>query len=159
MLREGSEFPSELTGIFVSAENKSGKKVKLGELAKGKILILYFYPKDNTPGCTTEAINFRDHLVEFEKRNAKVVGVSRDSVDSHCKFIEKHSLNFPLLVDDSGKITETFGVWVEKSMYGKKYMGVARSTFVIKDSKILKVYDKVHVKKHAEELLSFLDQK
>ncbi len=159
MLSENEKVPAGLKGILVTpgdVATNSGKPVTLASLSKDKILILYFYPKDNTPGCTTEAIAFRDHLKEFEKLNALVVGVSRDPVKSHCSFIKKQQLNFALLSDESGEICEAFGVWVEKSMYGKKYMGVARSTFIIKKNKIIKVYDKVDVKTHAAEILDFL---
>src|SRR5499427_4425171 len=108
----------------------SGKKVKLSDF-KGKKVVLYFYPKDDTPGCTTEACNFRDGLDEIKERGAVVLGVSADSVDSHKKFKKKFELNFPLLSDPEKKMIESYGVWKEKSMYGKKYMGIERTTFVI----------------------------
>lgn len=155
-------MPTKLKGILVTPEDvsaKHGKKVSLGELAQKNTLVLYFYPKDDTPGCTTEALGFRDKYSEFEKRGVKIIGVSRDGVESHCKFMSKHSLNFPLLVDESGEICEAFGVWVEKKMYGKTYMGIERTTFIVDGGKIVKVFPKVKVKNHAEEILEYLDSR
>src|SRR5688572_25664153 len=111
-----------------SALDDSGKKVKLSDL-KGKKVVLYFYPKDDTPGCTKEACNFRDGIDAIKKQGAVVFGVSADSVDSHKKFKNKFDLNFQLLADTDKKIVEDYGVWKEKSMYGKKYMGIERTTF------------------------------
>jgi peroxiredoxin Q/BCP len=107
-----------------------GGKVSLKAL-RGKPVVLYFYPKDNTSGCTAEACAFRDALPDFSKLKATVIGVSRDPVKSHEKFKEKYNLSFPLASDEDGKVTEAYGVWVEKSMYGRKYMGIERSTFLI----------------------------
>jgi thioredoxin-dependent peroxiredoxin len=126
---------------------------------RGRWVVLYFYPKDLTPGCTTEAINFSDSLDHFEKRNALVLGVSKDSVASHDKFISKHDLRFPLLSDANGELCEAFGCWVEKSMYGKTYMGIDRSTFLISpDGKIVEIWRKVKVKGHVESVLDALEK-
>ena len=152
MLETGKKVPAALTGILVGAGEPH--KIKLSELYKEKPLILYFYPKDNTPGCTTEAQCFRDNSAALKKAGYTVVGCSRDNEKAHLKFIESQKLNFPLLYDDTGKITEAFGVWAEKSMYGRKYMGILRSTFVIeKTGKISHAFDKVPVKTHALDIL------
>jgi len=152
MLTVGKKAPAALTGILVGAGEPH--KVKLSELYKDKPLILYFYPKDNTPGCTTEAQCFRDNSAALKKAGFTVIGCSRDNEKAHKKFIADHDLNFPLLFDDTGKITEAFGVWAEKSMYGRKYMGILRSTFVIdKSGKISHVFEKVSVKTHALDIL------
>lgn len=152
MLEAGKKIPAALTGVLVGAGEPH--KIKLSELYKEKPLILYFYPKDNTPGCTTEAQCFRDNSAALKKAGYQVVGCSRDNEKAHRKFIDAHDLNFPLLYDDTGKITEAFGVWAEKSMYGRKYMGILRSTFVIeKTGKISHVFDKVSVKTHALDIL------
>ncbi|HMV34348.1 MAG TPA: peroxiredoxin [Turneriella sp.] len=152
MLETGKKIPASLTGILVG--DGEPKKTKLSELYKDKTLVLYFYPKDNTPGCTTEAVCFRDNSAALKKAGLLVVGCSRDNEKAHKKFIADHDLNFPLLYDDTGKITEAFGVWAEKSMYGKKYMGILRSTFVIeKSGKIAHVFEKVSVKTHALDIL------
>jgi peroxiredoxin Q/BCP len=113
-----------------SAKNQNGETVHLSDF-KGKKVILYFYPKDNTPGCTTEACNFRDNYQSLKKDGFEIIGVSVDSEASHQKFISKHELPFQLLVDEDKSLVEAYGVWVEKNMYGKKYMGTARTTFVI----------------------------
>ncbi len=124
---------------------------------KGKTVILYFYPKDDTPGCTTEACSFRDEHAAFKKKGAVVIGVSPDSPKKHVKFIEKFSLPFTLLADEDHKVAEAYGVWVEKSMYGKTYMGVERSTFVIgPDGKLKAVYRKVKPAEHTAEVLAAL---
>jgi peroxiredoxin Q/BCP len=130
-----------------------GGKVSLKEL-RGKTVVLYFYPRDDTPGCTAEACAFRDSLPDFSKVKAQVVGISRDSVASHDKFKRKFKLSFPLVSDEDGKVTEAYGVWVEKSMYGKKYMGIERATFLI-DAKgmIRNIWRKVKVPGHAEQVL------
>ena len=124
---------------------------------KGKHVVLYFYPKDDTPGCTVEACAFRDNVKKIEKLNAVVLGVSPDDVKSHDKFIQKFKLPFSLVPDTDHKISEAYGVWGEKSFMGRKYMGVSRSTFLIApDGKIEKVYEKVKPEGHAEEVLGFL---
>ena len=123
---------------------------------KGKDIILYFYPKDNTSGCTQEACDFRDNMNRLTSK-AVVVGVSPDSIESHKKFREKQSLNFPLLSDSEHKIAEYFGAWGEKSMYGKKYFGIIRSTFLIdKDMKVKELWRKVKVRGHVDEVLKVL---
>lgn len=132
-----------------------GRKVSLKDL-KGKNVVLYFYPKDDTPGCTTQACGLRDAWAEVSAK-AEVFGVSIDSAASHAKFIKKHSLPFPLLVDEDHALVEAYGVWVEKSMYGKTYMGTERSTFVIgPDGKLKGVFRKVKPADHVEVLLGVL---
>ena len=122
---------------------------------KGKATILYFYPKDATPGCTTEACDFRDALPRLTRAGAQVFGVSRDSLASHEKFSRKHELPFPLISDEDGSICAAFDTWVEKSMYGKKYMGVERATFLIDAEGIVRqIWRQVKVKGHVEEVLS-----
>lgn len=124
---------------------------------KGKKIILYFYPKDNTSGCTEEACNFRDKYDEIEKLNAVVIGVSKDSISSHKKFKSKYNLPFILLSDENNEILEKFGVWKEKSMYGKKYMGIERTTFIIDENgKLIEKFEKVKVKGHIDEVLKSL---
>jgi peroxiredoxin Q/BCP len=122
---------------------------------KGKKLVLYFYPKDDTSGCTAEAIDFNRLSGEFAKAGATVVGASPDPVKKHDKFRQKYELGFPLLADESKQTLESYGVWVEKSMYGRKYMGVERSTFLVgPDGKIARIWRKVKVPGHAEEVLA-----
>ena len=117
--------------------------------------IIYFYPKDDTPGCTKEAIEFSDNSDFFSKNNITIIGISKDTVDKHDKFILKHNLKVILGSDITGEICEKFGVWVEKSMYGKKYMGIERSTFLIsKNNSISKIWRKVKVKGHVDEVIS-----
>ena len=133
-----------------------GTTVKLSEL-KGKPVVLYFYPKDDTPGCTKEACAFRDRLAEIQKLGAAVLGVSADDVASHKKFSEKFSLNFPLLADTDHKLAEQYGAWREKNMYGKVSMGIQRSTFLI-DAKgaVAKVWKKVSVDGHDQQVIDAL---
>ena len=131
-----------------------GGEVSLKSL-KGKNVVLYFYPKDDTPGCTTEACAFRDSLPDFSKVKAAIVGVSRDDVMSHEKFKKKFKLPFPLASDEDGKVCAAYGVWVEKSMYGRKYMGIERSTFLIDGKGIVRaIWRKVKVNGHAGEVLA-----
>jgi len=163
MLKEGDKIKASLKGNLVVAKElpsdpkeASFKSTSVASLSKDKTLVLYFYPKDSTPGCTIEAQNFRDDIKEFAKLNAIVIGVSKDKQSSHCKFMQKQEINFDLLSDESGDICEAFGVWQEKKLYGKTFMGIVRSTFVIENSKIVKVYPKVKVKDHAKELLDYL---
>lgn len=131
----------------------SGKEVALTDY-KGKKIILYFYPKDDTPGCTAEACAFRDNLKNYEDVNAVIIGVSKDPLKSHDKFIEKYSLPFELISDEEGKLLDAFGVWKERSMYGRTFMGVERSTFLIdEEGKIAKVWRKVSVPNHVDEVL------
>ena len=122
----------------------------------GKFLVIYFYPKDDTPGCTVEAIDFSRLKDKFLKHHTKVFGVSKDTIEKHKKFINKHNLTIDLISDD-GSICEKFGVWIEKSMYGKKYMGIERATFLFdEDLTLIKIWRNVKVKGHVEEVLSFI---
>jgi peroxiredoxin Q/BCP len=149
----GTKAPA-FTALAVGGKY-DGKTVKLGDL-KGHAVVLYFYPKDDTPGCTTQACGLRDAWRQLAKK-AEIFGVSIDSAKSHRKFIDKFALPFPLLVDEEKKIVEAYGVWVEKSMYGKKYMGTERSTFVIgADGKLKAVLRKVKPAEHVEQLLAAL---
>ena len=139
--------------------DKDGNPVRLSDFA-GKKVILYFYPKDNTPGCTKEACSIRDNMPDFSRLNVKIFGVSRDSGESHRKFIEKQNLNFTLLSDPEHKVMEEYGAWGEKTLYGKKSMGVIRSTFVInEDGVIEKVYKKVNTATHGEDLKKYFEGK
>lgn len=136
-----------------SMPTNEGNTVSLADYA-GRKLVLYFYPKDDTPGCTTEACNFRDNLPKFEKINAAILGVSKDSVAKHEKFVGKFSLTFPLAADEDGSVCEAYGTWGEKSMYGKKYMGIDRATFLIDENgTILNVWRKVKVPGHVDEVM------
>ncbi|MDQ1148749.1 MULTISPECIES: thioredoxin-dependent thiol peroxidase [Sphingobacterium] len=135
-----------------SAKNQHGETVHLSDF-KGQKVILYFYPKDNTPGCTTEACNFRDNYQSLKKDGFEIIGVSVDNEASHQKFISKHELPFQLLVDEDMKLVEAYGVWVEKNMYGKKYMGTARTTFVIDaDGIIQHIIKKVDNKNASQQI-------
>ena len=135
----------------------NGKVISLKDFKGKKSIILYFYPKDDTPGCTVEACGFRDKIEPIESEDAVVLGVSPDDVDSHNKFIEKFKLPFLLLSDEDKKTCKAYDVWVKKNMYGREYMGVARATFVIgKDGKIEKIYEKVKPEGHNDEVLEFL---
>ena len=136
--------------------SSSGKDLALTDF-KGKKLVLYFYPKDDTPGCTTEACDFRDNLKNYENANTVIVGISKDPLKSHDKFIEKYGLPFELLADEKGELLDAFGVWKPKSMYGKTFMGVERSTFLIDETgKIVKSWRKVSVPGHVAEVLDAL---
>lgn len=136
------------------APNQDGESIKLSDY-RGKKVVLYFYPKDNTPGCTTQACNLRDNYAKLQEAGYEVVGVSKDSVRTHKNFIDKQSLPFTLIADQDTKINQAYGVWKEKSMYGKKYMGTARTTFVIdEEGKIEEVIDKVKTKDHTAQVLS-----
>ncbi len=149
-LKIGSRAPA------FSLPNEKGQVVKLSEL-KGKKVVLFFYPKDDTSGCTKEACSFRDGLQAIRKKGAVVLGVSGDSVASHQKFSNKYDFNFPLLSDESKAMIQTYGVWKEKSMYGRKYMGIERTTVLIaKDGTISHVFPKVKVDGHYEEVLKAL---
>ena len=135
----------------------SGKQVALKDFKGKNRVVLYFYPKDDTPGCTVEACSFRDGIKKIESQGTVVLGISPDAVESHNKFIDKFKLPFILLSDEGKKVSTAYGVWVKKSMYGKEYMGVARTTFIIgKDGTIEKIYEKVKPEGHAEEVLDFL---
>jgi peroxiredoxin Q/BCP len=151
-LGEGSKAPS----FTLAADD--GSKVKMSSL-KGTPVVLYFYPKNDTPGCTREACAFRDRKSELEKLGAKVYGISPDTVASHVKFRDKYSLNFPLLADPDHAVAEQFGAWREKNMYGKKSMGIARSTFLI-DAKgvVRKVWRAVKVDGHDAKVIEALQE-
>lgn len=152
MLQEGKKAPA------FSLPNQLGKKVALKDFA-GKKLVLYFYPRDSTPGCTTEAQGFRDAKKQLDGLNAVVVGVSKDSAASHCKFIEKQSLNFDLLTDAEGAVLEKYGAWGEKVLYGKKSEGILRTTVVIDEAGVVrKVFPKVRVNGHVEAVLAALGE-
>ncbi|MGA2702016.1 MAG: thioredoxin-dependent thiol peroxidase [Isosphaeraceae bacterium] len=136
--------------------DQQGKKVTLSKL-KGSPVVLYFYPKDDTSGCTKQACAFRDAFADYEKAGARVIGVSPDGVESHGKFIKKHGLPFTLLADTEKKVCAAFGVWKEKSMYGKKYMGVERTTFVIDARGVVRqIFPKVKVEGHSGAVLEAL---
>ncbi len=150
LLKAGQKAPA-----FKSVD-ESGEVVSLKDFL-GKKVVLYFYPKDDTPGCTAEACAFRDGFKEIAKKGAVILGVSPDSAKSHLKFKEKFNLNFPLVSDESKAICEAYGVWKEKSMYGRKYMGVERTTFVIDEQgKITRIFPKVSVSVHYDEVLAAL---
>ncbi|MGA2598264.1 MAG: thioredoxin-dependent thiol peroxidase [Bryobacteraceae bacterium] len=141
----------------IRLQDDAGKPFELSKL-KGKNVVLYFYPKADTSGCTLESKEFSESAAQFAKRNAVIVGVSPDKVDAQCKFKTKYSFPFALLADIEHKTAEAYGVWKEKSMYGRKYMGIERSTFLIgKDGKIRKVFSKVKPAGHAAEVLAELD--
>ncbi len=149
--KEGSKAPD------FKVKDNSGKEVSLKDYAGKNRVILYFYPKDDTPGCTVEACGFRDEYAVFKKKGAVVIGVSPDDGKSHAKFADKFKLPFILLADTEKELCKKYGVWVKKSMYGREYMGVARTTFLIgKDGKIEKVYEKVKPAEHTAEILEFL---
>ena len=134
-------------------------EVKLASLSGKKGMVLYFYPKDNTPGCTTETCEFNDDLKKITQKGFSIVGVSPDSPASHKKFTEKFGLKFPLISDTEKKLCSDAGVWAEKSMYGRKYMGVLRTTFALDpDLKILRVYEKVKPKGHSAEVLKDIEE-
>jgi len=150
MLKEGSKAPS------FELMSDEGKKVSLKDFA-GKKVVLYFYPKDDTPGCTKEACSFSENDKRLQKAGAIVIGISADSVASHQKFKGKYKLGFPLLSDPDKEVIQKYGVWKEKSMYGKKYMGIERTTFIIDEQgKIAHIFPKVKVEGHTEEVLKNL---
>ncbi len=151
MLKEGDKAP----GFSVTS---TGGDLALSDF-KGKIVVLYFYPKDMTSGCTAEACDFRDNLSLLKKKKAVVLGVSKDSVERHRAFQKKEGFDFPLLADTDGELCEAYGVWKEKSLYGRKYMGIERTTFVIDArGRIAKIFPKVKVKGHVEEVLKALTE-
>lgn len=146
MLEVGDKAPA----FSVLADN--GEKVSLKDF-KGQPVVLYFYPKDDTPGCTQEGCDLRDAFPRFKKAKAVILGVSKDTVEKHKKFKAKYGFPFLLLSDDEGKMCEAYGVWKEKSLYGRKYMGIERTTFVIDEAgKIAKIFPKVKVTGHAAEV-------
>ncbi len=146
-LQEGDKAPD------FSGKIQTGESVSLSDY-KGKKLILFFYPKDNTPGCTAEACNLRDHFTELKEQGFELLGVSPDSERKHQNFINKYELPFPLLADTEQEVLNAYGVWGEKSMYGRTYEGVFRTTFIIdEEGKVEKVFKKVKTKTHAEQIL------
>lgn len=148
---EGLEAPD------FSMKNEAGEMVSLKDFAGKKYVVLYFYPKDMTPGCTTQACDFRDAEKDFSELNAVILGVSADDEKQHVKFIEKHGLPFSLLVDADHTVSEAYGVWVQKKMYGKEFMGIERSTFLIDPTgTIVKEWRKVKVENHIQEVLETL---
>ena len=149
MVKEGNKAPD------FSGKNQDGKAIRLSSFKAKKSVVLYFYPKDMTPGCTTEACDFRDLFKKF--KNTIILGVSIDSPERHRKFIEKYGLPFELIADENKKIAEKYGVWQEKKLYGKTFMGIVRSTFIIdKTGVVQKIFPKVKVKGHVDEVLEIL---
>jgi len=152
MVEEGKKAPA------IKLKNQDGKTVSLNDF-KDQNIVLYFYPKDNTSGCTKEACNFRDEFPKFGKLDAVILGVSPDSVESHKKFAVKYNLPFDLLSDEKKEVLQKCHVWKEKNMYGRKYMGVVRSTFIIdKNKKIRKIFSKVKVADHNKEVMEALKE-
>lgn len=150
MLEIGKKAP------LFKLKNQNGDEISLIDF-RGKKVILYFYPKDNTPGCTTEACSFRDNLDLIQNENTVVLGVSADSIESHLKFSKKYSLNFNLLSDESMKMLNEYNVWKEKSLYGKKFMGIERTTVVIDENgNVKKIFSKVKVDGHTAEVMEAL---
>ena len=150
MLTAGDKAPD------FTLPSTEGNEVSLKDL-RGKKVVLYFYPKDDTPGCTKESCSFSENLGRVKNKGAVIYGVSADSITSHEKFIDKYSLAFPLLSDESKKMIKAYGVWQEKSLYGKTYMGIVRTTFIIDEQgKIAHVFEKVKVEGHTEQVLSAL---
>jgi peroxiredoxin Q/BCP len=156
MMREGGELKEGDKAPDFTLPSSEGNAVRLGQF-RGKNVVLYFYPQDDTPGCTKEACSFRDNLPKFEKLNAIILGISKDSLDSHEKFIKKYGLNFTLLSDEDLKAHKLYDTWREKNLYGRTYMGTERSTFVIdKNGRLVKIFRKVKVDGHEEEVLRAL---
>ena len=142
-----------------SGKTQEGKTVKLADY-KGKVLAIYFYPQDDTPTCTVQACNLRDNFALLKKHGVEVIGISPDDVGSHKKFEEKYDLPFSLVADPDKKIIDAYGVWGEKNMYGKKYMGLKRTTFLVgEDGTILHIFKKPKSKQHAEEIIKVLQDK
>ena len=147
MLNEGDAAPD------VTLQTADGGNARLSQMLNHN-LVLYFYPKDDTTGCTREAIEFSDALAAFEMEDTGILGVSKDSPKAHSKFITKHQLKIPLATDADGSVCEAFGTWVEKSMYGRKYMGIERATFLIgRDGRIARIWRKVSVPGHVQQVL------
>lgn len=150
-LKEGDKAPR------FSGKNQDGKEIKLEDFS-GKKLILYFYPKDNTPGCTAESCNLNDNYNSWLDKGFEVVGVSPDSMESHQKFREKFGLKFDLIADTEKEVLQAYDAWGEKSMYGKKYMGVLRTTFVIDENGVIqKIFEKVETKDHTNQIIKNLN--
>ncbi len=151
MLEVGQQAPE------FSINNQNGDTISLSDF-RGRKVVLFFYPKDNTPGCTKEACNFRDNIEVYEKNNVVVLGISIDDERSHQRFIEKQDLNFTLLADTEKTVVNDYGVWGEKKNYGRTYMGTFRKTFLVdEEGKIARIYDKVKVATHAEDILADWD--
>jgi peroxiredoxin Q/BCP len=147
-LNIGDKVPN-FDAIDQNGDNFNFKKFR------GHKVVLYFYPRDNTPGCTSQACNLRDNIQKFEKNNFKIIGVSTDSPKSHLKFIEKNELNFDLIADEDKSIHKLFGAWIEKKMYGRTYMGTARKTFIIGENAIItNIIEKVKTKEHSNQIIS-----
>lgn len=152
-----SKFTAGDKAPMFEGVNQNGQKISLNDF-KGKKLILYFYPKDNTPGCTAESCNLNDNYEMWIKKGYEVVGVSPDNEKSHLKFIDKFGLKFNLIADTENKILEAYDAWGEKSMYGKKYMGVLRTTYIIDENGIIEaVFDKVDTKNHTKQIIEALN--
>jgi peroxiredoxin Q/BCP len=134
----------------------NGKTISLSDFKPKQTVVLYFYPRADTPGCTTEACGFRDALADYDKAKVVVLGISPDPVKAVTKFAEKFHLNFPLLADEDHAVTDKYGMWQEKSMYGKKYMGAARTTFVIRNGTVAKIFEKVKPAGHDQEVLAWI---
>lgn len=148
-------YPGDQAPAF-SAKNQNGETISLSDFA-GKTVILYFYPKDDTPGCTAEACSFRDNYEALQAKGYVVIGVSTDDEKSHTKFVNKYNLPFNLIADTDKNIVEAYGVWVEKSMYGKTYMGTARKTFIINpEGKIAHIIEKVDTKNSSQQVLDLV---
>ncbi len=152
ILQKGDKAP-----VF-SGKNQRDEKIALSDF-KGKKLVLYFYPKDNTPGCTSQACNLRDNFALLKQKGFEILGVSPDEVQSHSKFESKYTLPFNLLADPEHRIIEKYGVWGEKQLYGRKFMGLNRTTFIIdEEGVIIKIFLRPRVKEHAEEIIRFWEQ-
>jgi len=150
MLSEGTTAPD------FTLQDQNGEEVTLSEL-RGRPVVVYFYPRADTPGCTTQACGVRDHRADYEKAGARVLGISPDTVEDIAKFADKYSLDFTLLADPDHAVADAYGAWGEKSMYGKKYMGVHRATFIVDaEGKIAKVFPKVSPKTHDDQVLAAL---
>lgn len=155
---ESSALLGKKAPSFTLAD-ETGSRIKLKNLIADRNLVLYFYPKDLTPGCTTEACSFRDNSDAIRKAGAQVAGISADSSASHQKFIAKHELNFPLLVDSDNEVGKAYGVYKMKSLYGRQFMGIERTTFIIdREGRVRKVFPKVKVNGHTEEVLAALKE-
>ena len=150
MLKIGDKAPD------FTLKNENDRAISLKDFT-GKKIVLYFYPKDDTPGCTAEACSFRDSIKTFEKKNSVIIGISKDSIKSHKNFSVKYKLPFTLLSDDTLEVLKKYEVWKEKSMYGRKYLGIERTTFIIDEKgRIKKIFNKVKVNRHIEEIIDFL---
>ena len=142
-----------------SLPSTSGEQLSLRSFKGKKTVVLYFYPKDETPGCTKEACTFRDLREDFDKVGAVILGVSTDSIESHNKFREKHKLPFDLLADEDAAVSKAFGVYKQKNLYGKKYLGIERTTFIIdRTGRVAQIYPKVKVEGHVQDVLGFLGE-